>query len=240
VLGLGLLRDQVALPLLREMLAEEDLPPLVRRMLFLALARYDTRVVSEELAAWLLEDDDAARREVAEALALAPRWGHEVLREAATYEDDLLVRRAAVYGLAHVDEPWARDLLEHLRSEDPEWLVSNAAGQVLDAAAASSPYAPQPPRPLHEEPWLLAFAARQGLSIAPGPPAQETLRRALLEGTEDEKRRALRRLIHLPDERWLPEVGSLLGTTSTPVENDAIATLWCFYWSGVTLPLTLG
>jgi len=240
VIGLGLLRDEVALPLLREMLAQEGLSPFLRRMLFLALARYDTRVVSEELAAWLLEDDDAARREVAEALTLAPQWGYEVLREAATYEDDLLVRRAAVYGLAHVNEPWARDLLEHLRSEDPEWLVSNAAGQVLDAANEPSPYAPEPPKPLHEETWLLAFAARLGLSIAAGPPAQETLRRVLTEGSDEEKRRALRRLVHLPDERWLPEVGSLLGHASTPVENDAIATLWCFYWSGVSLPLTLG
>ncbi len=239
VVGLGLLRDPIALPNLREMLAREDVSPFVRRVLFLALARYDNRVVSEELAAWLLQDDDAARREVAEALALAPRWGHEVLREAAAYEDDLMVRRAAVYGLAHVREPWARELLEHLQTEDPEWLVSNAAGQVLEALADTSPYAPTPPRPLHEEAWLLAFAARQGLSIAAGPPAQETLRRALHEGSDEEKRRALRRVIHLPDERWLPEIGALLGHASIEVENDAVATLWCFYWNGVSLPLTL-
>ncbi len=238
VVGLGLLRDEVALPVLREMLTRKDLSPLLRRMLFLALARYDTRVVSEELAAWLLEEDDAARREVAEALSLAPVWGHEVLREAATYEDDLLVRRAAIYGLAHIAEPWARELLEQVRSQDPEWLVSNAAGQVLDAYAETSPYAPQPPPPLHEEPWLLTFAARQGLSIAAGPPARETLRRALTQGAAEEKRKALRRLIHLPDERWLPEIMSLVGQADLPLENEAISTLWCFYWAGVSLPLT--
>ncbi len=240
IVGLGLLKDAVAMPLLQEMLAREDLQPIERRMLFLALARYDTRKVSEALAAWLLEDDDEARREVAEALALAPVWGHEVLREAATYEDDLLVRRAAVYGLAHVPEPWARELLAQLREEDPEWLVSNAAGQVLDALQEPSPLAPVPPRPLHEEAWLLAFAARQGLSIAVGPPAQETLRRALAEGNADEKRRALRALVHLPDARWLPDIGALLGQGDLLVENDALSTLWCFYWSGVSLPLTLG
>ena len=239
VVGLGLLRHPVALPLLREMASRQDISPFLRRMLFLALARYDTRVISEDLAAWLLEEDAVARRDVAEALTLAPTWGYEVLREAATFEDDLLIRRAAVYGLAKVDEPWAQELLETLRSEAPEWLVSNAAGQVLEALKEKAPYTPKAPRPLHEEVWLLAFAARQGLSIAVGPPAQETLRRALTEGSEEEKRRALRRLVHLPDERWLPDIGPLLRHPSRLVENDALATLWFFYWSGVSLPLTL-
>ena len=239
VVGLGLLRDAVGLPLLREMVSQGDISPFLRRMLFLALARYDSRTVSEELAAWLLEENDEARREVAEALTLAPTWGYEVLREAAVYEDDLLVRRAAVYGLAKVDEPWARELLAELHTGDPEWLVSNAAGQVLDASQETMPYIPRPPQPLHEEAWLLAFAARQGMSIAVGPAAQETLRRALTEGSDDEKRRALRRLIHLPHERWIPDIGSLLGHSPTQVENEAISTLWCFYWSGVSLPLTV-
>ncbi len=237
-LGLGLLHDpETVVPMLQKYL-QGNPSPWQRRLALMALARQDTRPAVEIVAAWLLQEDDLARREAAEALALAPRWGHRALREAAEY-DDAMVRRAAVYGLGRIDEPWAKTLLETLARDDPEWLVRNLAGSVLEAKAAPSLYQPRPPKPLHKEPWLLEAASRLGLSVASGPPAWQALAHILQEGSSTERRHALRRVIYLPHERWVPLVASLVSHEDPRVAEDALTALWVLFWAGTRFPLTL-
>ncbi|NPA27321.1 MAG: NACHT domain-containing protein [Chloroflexi bacterium] len=238
ILALGLLNDPDAAASALQRVLLQHPSPWERRAALLALARQDTRAAIEAVAEWLLQENDAARREAAEALALAPKWGHQALQEAAGYED-AMVRRAAIYGLARIRAEWARALLQRLAQDDPEWLVRNLAGSVLEALDRPSALTPRPPRPLHREPWLLEAAARLGLSVAAGPPAWQALAHILQEGTPDEQRQALRRVIFLPHERWVPLVASLLRHEDPRVAEDALTTLWFLYWAGTRFPLTL-
>jgi len=93
----------------------------------------------------------------AEALANDPNEGHAMLKDGATLKD-ILVRRAVVYGLARVDEPWALELLQTLQVEDDQWIVRTAATEVLDSMNP-----PIDPRVPFDAPELLATTKQPAL-----------------------------------------------------------------------------
>ena len=141
----------------------------------------------EIVAHTLLHADEDLRRAAAEALANDPGEGHAMLKDGPTLSD-ILVRRAVVYGLARVDEPWAVELLKKVQVEDQEWVVRNSAGEVLEARhQAESPRVPRPLKAPSETPWLIEFAGTQGVGITPGSPATDILISVLKNGKEEER-----------------------------------------------------
>src|SRR5688572_23142757 len=96
-----------------------------RQAACLALVEIGSAAALEAVATALLRGDEQLRIAAAEALANHPAEGQEALREGITSED-ILVRRAIVYGLARVNEPWATELLERVQIEDEQWVVRNA------------------------------------------------------------------------------------------------------------------
>ena len=202
-LGCGLVQDTKATALLQQALDDEQ--PEVQRAAMLALVALDTEEALTAVAERLITGNDLQRRSAAEALANHPREGHPILQEGAQV-DDLLVRRAVVYGLVRIKEPWARELLARLQVEDDEWVVRNAAAQGMEALNQPSPFIPRPRPPLHDEPWLLAFAAEQGLGVPPGEGAFAVLRQCLREGNEEQVLAALERIVYHPEQGWWAEV----------------------------------
>ncbi|MBI4770911.1 MAG: HEAT repeat domain-containing protein, partial [Chloroflexi bacterium] len=190
-LGLGALRDSSAVTLLARRLSE-DLHE-VRRAACLALAAIGTGPAVETLAQTLLTAGEEARRAAAEALAFHRAEGHTLLQEALA-EPDLLVRRAAIYGLRWVDEAWVGPALREAQMHDSEWIIRSSAEEVLQKRANLVPPAPAPPVPPHELSWLLAFAAARGTGVPPGPPAIAMLVRASREGTAEERAAAVQAL----------------------------------------------
>ena len=67
----------------------------------------------------IVTEDEALQLTAAEVMAHKPAEGHQILREAIE-SDNLLVRRAAVFGLAQIKEEWARDILERSTIEDSQ------------------------------------------------------------------------------------------------------------------------
>ncbi len=234
-LACGLTRDEESLPDLLEPLSKVTaLAASLRRAIFLALALIGTEKAVQGLGTVLLEtDDDDIRREVAEALARSPYLGRQALEEAAS-DPDLLVRKAAVYGLAQIPAAWARERLEQMAKEDKEWLVRNAAQQALDALRRPSPWVPRAPLPLHEEPWLVHFAQAQGLTLAPGKAAWVVFGQALQKGDPNVRRRALRRLLYHPHERWVPLLMEAL-PQPFPLGDEAWNTLRHYAWTGIPI-----
>jgi len=233
-LGAGAVQDSKAVPALEKLL--HDPSKSVQRAAALALIATSTTEALEAVAALLLSGDDFQRRIAAEALANHPVEGYPTLREAIQLKDDLRVRRAAVYGLARVPEAWAQAILEQVQVEDSQWVVRDAAAAVVERAKAISPFVPQTLRPLHEEPWLLAFAAERGMGVAPGQAAMTLLHRLLEEGTPGQKEAALARVPFYPREDWAPPIYAILFGEASPMRDAAFQALWLLSIAGVQLP----
>ena len=233
-LGCGAMRDIKSIDLLEGILESPSIS--ARRAACLALVAIGTNDALEIVAHTLLNADEDLRRAAAEALANDPGEGHAMLRDGATLSD-ILVRRATVYGLARVDEPWSIELLQKVQLEDQQWMVRNSANEVLDARnQADNPRVPRPLKAPSELPWLIAFAGTEGVGIVPGTPATDILISALKSGKEEERLAALSYL-----KRNLTD-GAIMGIyhaaygDNPELREAAYAALWEIGTSGYKLP----
>jgi HEAT repeat protein len=231
-LGMGYLLDQQSLARLSELIAEPENN--VSKSACFALVKVGNQQAFELLGSALLHGSEGIRRAVAEALALDPGEGEDMLKEAAEM-DDLLVRRSAVFGLAQVDQPWAKGMLEKLALEDDEWVVRSAATQIVELEGEPDKRIPAPPRPLHEVPWLVSFASGRGIGIAPGQPAENLLNTALAEGTPEEQQAALECLQLNPNAEALPMIHENMQYAYGGVQQAAFDTLRSYAAQGMDI-----
>ncbi len=129
VLGAGAMRDPKAVQILERAMNAPSQS--VRDAACMALVAIGTNEALETVAHTLLNGDENIRRAAAEALANDPGEGHAMLRDGITISD-ILLRRAVAYGLGRVNEPWAIELLKKIQIEDDQWVVRNAATEVLE------------------------------------------------------------------------------------------------------------
>jgi HEAT repeat protein len=232
-LGCGLLRDTKNVADLSALM--NDLIPAVRKAACLALVLIADKEALNTVAAALLHGDEELRRAAAEAFANHPEEGHPTLQEGATVED-ILVRRAVVYGLQRVRESWALELLEKMQIEDQQWIVKNAASQALEEMARENTHVPRRQPPLTETPWLIAFAGERGMGVVPGKPALDLLLLALKEGNEEQKIAAMEYLaLHGSPSAVLP-LYNLYYSDQGTLRESAYQTLWHFQITDVPLP----
>lgn len=204
-----------------------------------ALAAIGTDKALEVLGHALLEGDEPVRVAAAEALAINPDEGFAMLKEAAGI-DNLLTRRAAVFGLARIPEPWAAEQLEKIQVEDGQWVVRGAAAEALEKRRNPAAKVTPPPTDLAQVPWLVAYASRAGLGIAPGRPALEMLRRAYNDGTHEEKAAALETMGWIGDEQLRLELMRALQGEDAHLRDVAYEALWRMEAPGtVTAPAAI-
>ncbi len=184
-IGLGALGDAEAIKDLEPMMTDPDVD--VQLAAGLALGAIGSEAALERLVSGLLDGDESLRRAIAEMLAAIPDGGHEILRELSK-SDDVMVRRAVVFGLSRVHAPWALALLYRALLEDAQWYVRSAAEQAFHAAErseGSGPVAHPNPDGL---PWMIEWAAGKGDSVPVGEAGRQLLIRVLQEA--DPLRRA--------------------------------------------------
>jgi HEAT repeat protein len=196
-LGSGALKDTKAIDALEELMQAPV--GTVRRAICLALVAIGTEKSLEGVARALLQGDEELRRAAAEALANDPVEGHAMLKEGATLAD-ILVRRAAVHGLARVGQPWAVETLQRMQVEDDQWAVRNLANQYLEQLQTMDTRVPRPLLTPSESPWLIAFAGKQKMGIPRGGPATDVLLSAFKQGDTEERLAALPYLKRAPNE----------------------------------------
>jgi HEAT repeat protein len=225
-LGLGVMLDQESVESLVHLL--ESTSREVRWAGALALGRIASRAALDALGQVLLQGEDDLRRAAAEALALDPVEGYAMLREAIT-DTELLVRRAAVFGLARTGQPWALEILERVQLEDGQWAVKSAAAQAVERlhGDVEPPLGP-PPAP-SELPWLVNFAVQRKTGLAPGTPAMTMLQRAIREGEPAERAAAIDALGRFGNRQYLPDLVVGLGDNDTVVRDTAFAGLWAMH-----------
>lgn len=234
-LGCGLIHDEQSIQPLGTLLYDPSI--FVSRAACLALVTLDTVKSIEMLASALLEANEEVRRAAAEALANHPEEGHPILKEGSKVED-LLVRRAVVFGLARVAEPWAVEILEEMQVLDDEWFVRNASIQALDEIKNPSSTIPVPPiTELHETPWLITFASERGIGVAPGQGGWDLLVTALKEGKEEERLAAMDIFRYRPIEGRgaVPSLYEIMNTQEGEMREAAFQTLWHLMAAGVNV-----
>jgi HEAT repeat protein len=230
-LGLGGVQDEESIERLLETV-NQDRDLHVRQAACLALAAIGTNTALEGMGKVLLEGEEAIRLAVAEALAAKPGESVGMLRDAIEV-DDLLTRRAAVFGLSRIPEPWVAELLETMHLEDDQWIVRGAAAEALERV--KNP--PWKVFTLHTElsttPWLVEFAKREGLAIAPGKAAFELLRQALNKGKDEEKIAALEAIGNNAADEMSLELQQALKSDQQHLRDSAFEALWRINASGL-------
>lgn len=168
--------------------------------------------------------DERLMPPIAEALASMGPDGWQALQEACDHPD-LLVRRAAAYGLGQLDEDWARERLIKMAREDPEWLVRSAADTGLQTQEdrIGRPLVVPPPPEVDKMDWLIAWAARQGQGLGVGEAAMETLLQALKEGNPDAKVMSALTLAQIGRESHLSMLEPLMQASDPLVREAATA-----------------
>ncbi len=175
VSGLARAANPSDLPTLEAML--EDQEPAVGKAAVRGLAHLTVDAAVRLLEQVLLEGDDTLSPTAAEALTQCGERGITILTKAIESED-VVARRAAVFGLARVG---ALDVLQKAAREDDQWIVRSAALAALEEDAEKAAGIAPPPE-IERLPWLISWAATRGEGVGVGDAAQRMLRRALSEG----------------------------------------------------------
>lgn len=223
-LACGLLKDTRSVAEITNLLIDADFN--VHSTAAIALVAIPGDAALNAASTALTEGTETLRRAVAEALAVQPDPAcHDYLREALTSED-LLVRRAAVFGLGLVRQEWSKDLLAKVAVEDSQWVVRNAAAQTLDHFQQADPYLPVSLPPYWESPWLITFAGKHGIGVSPDEPPTKLLFEALKSGTEEDRTMALKYLPLFQNEDAAAPILDMLNDKDRDLAGKALVTLW--------------
>lgn len=233
VLGSGAMRDAKAVQVLEYALGAPS--QAVRDAACMALVAIGTNEALEKVAHTLLSGDENIRRAAAEALANDPGEGYDMLKDGVTI-NDILLRRAAAYGLGRVNESWAIELLKKIQIEDDQWVVRNAATEVLESKTSAGSRSPRKLKAPSESPWLIEFAGRQGMGISPGVPATDVLLLALKSEAPETRLAALPYLKLTPSEGVIVQLYDAMYKDDHELREAAYNVLWELGASGVKLP----
>lgn len=229
--GLAQLGREADLPVFNGAL--QDPTPEVRQIALRAIGRLahdGSGPASEVLIRLLLESNEDEQRRVAELLADCGEEGAQILREAAG-EQEIKVRRAATFGLAATGATWARELLQKMEREESQWYVRTAALDALrsmdEKAAPASQQATLDLSPVmvDQQPWLIEWAAQQGVGIGVGRQAVNALMRALEKGEPNVRQVALQTLRLTGELELHDKLRDLLTDPDKAIRDAAYVTL---------------
>jgi hypothetical protein len=234
-LSLGILRVTSEINDLFGLLS--DPVPEVRNSACLALGLFDQDDTKDIIVQALYQGDETIRRLAAELLAQIPGRGYSELKKAVT-SDDILVRRAVVYGLSQINEPWSRDLLFNMQIQDGQWVVKNAAAHSLQTMDVSG-HLPRTLPPPHISPWLVRIAGENGMGISPTRVPVDVFLNILANGKQEEQIGVLEYISHIQSEGMIAQVYDILYGVPSPIQQSAFYTLWRLALSGAPLPSTM-
>ncbi len=206
----------------------------VRAACCLALVALGTRRALEALADTLLHGDEELRRYAAEAFANNMSDGYPTLKEGSTI-DDLMVRRAVIFGLKRVNQPWAIEILKQMQAADDQWAVKDLATTAIDELEGSNLYVPNQLPTLQDTPWLIKYAGESGEGISQETRANDYLLRALKEGSEEQKLAAIERVYQGGYTDGIPELLKYINRDEDDIGETAYLALWYLASSGADL-----
>lgn len=148
----------------------------------MALGALHTEEAVDALLQSLTEGEEELRQAVAIAFADIPEIGYPILHEAIE-DQEIMTRRAAVFGLRRLKTTWALVSIYRTFLEDEQWYVRSAAQQAFEDIqfGRSHTYTTGFPQP-QALGWLAQWASARGENVPPGEGANQMLLKALQEG----------------------------------------------------------
>lgn len=232
-LGMGVLQDAKSIEILSAF--TRDYAPNTRQAACLALVAVGSHPALEAAAHALLAGDEDTRRAAAEAFATHPGEGFAILKDGAASQD-ILVRRAVVFGLARANADWAVEILRKIQVEDEQWVVRNAAAQSLEGLANPNPRIPHYLSAPSETPWVIEFAGRQGMGVSPGQSATDIFLLALKSEKPEEQFGAINYLRFQSSEGVIAAFYALLFSDKYHLRDTIFNVLSEMAYNGVKLP----
>lgn len=183
VFGCGALHEKAASNILIKHL--NDNSDIVAYASMISLSYLQQGEVPQLLHDFLTQSpDEALRRTAAESLARLQPSGVDILRRLVNHED-LVTRRAVVFGLAAIRQRWSHEIIETMSLEDPEWFVRTTAERLLENQTDLNFSVPRPNTNYLESEWLLTYAAEKGMGLSPDVYPVELLLSALSDEDTD-------------------------------------------------------
>lgn len=223
-LGCGVLKDVKGISEISDLMADPDFR--THATAAIALTSIPGDPAQNAISIAFAEGTETLRRAVAEALAVNPDPACQDLLKDAVTSEDLLVRRAAVFGLSMRRQPWTHELLTKIAVEDGQWVVRNAAAQTIEIHQQPDPRIPMPMPPYWESPWLITFAGKHGDGISPDEIPYKILYQALESGTEEDQAMACKYLDLSGGDESLKMIRQLLQLKDEAVSERALQSLW--------------
>jgi HEAT repeat protein len=178
-LGIGALGDEESIEAVAGLLQDKDAD--VQLAAAMGLGAINTEAALTALVEIFTEGAEGLRQAIAETLAAIPDEGYPVLYD-AIQDREMMVRRAAVFGLRRVKTDWALVAIYRTFLEDEQWYVRSAAQMAFEEVYYRHVRGPVAYPPAHTLDWLANWAAGRGVNIPPGEGANQVLLRALQEG----------------------------------------------------------
>jgi len=232
VLGCGYLRDVKSILELTNIFG--DVTKVSQAACF-ALVNIGTKQALESVASALIRGDNQLRRAAAEAFSSHPGEGYPILKDGSTVED-FMTRRAIIYGLRKVNQPWATQILETLQVDDDQWAIKDAASQAIDDIMHTDPAIPKITSPLENLPWLIAFAGEREVGIGKGRLAFDMLIRVLEEGNHNEILAALSQIQLRGETEIFPILYTHYYGENHEIREAAYNTMWQIFAMGIEIP----
>jgi len=224
-LGCGLVKDAKSVADLTNLLSDPDFH--THSTAGIALISIPGDAALREVAFSLSHGVETLRHAIAEGLAIQPgQAGIELLKEAVGM-DDLLIRRAVVFGLALLRNSWSQEMLSKMAVEDGQWVVRNVAAQALDQFQQPDPHIPTSLMPFWKSSWLITFAGKHGMGVSPDEPPIKLLTLALESGTDEDCIMALQYLAMFKGLEVQEIIEKTINNKDEGVSEKALQVLWC-------------
>ncbi len=181
-LGMGAIGENEATKDLSALLNDQVID--VQLAAGMGLGAIGTDEALEDMVIALTEGSEQLRQAIAEALAANPVEGHPILFDAITHED-MMLRRAAAFGLRRLKSIWSVTALYRAFLEDEQWYVRSAAQQAFQDIQGYEQRGPRNYPTPQELDWLSAWAAKRGEGIPSGEGGVQLLINALQEAEPD-------------------------------------------------------
>jgi HEAT repeat protein len=184
-LGLGAVADPAGVKDLKPLV--QDQFPEVALTAGMALGAVGTEEALEAMIYAFTEGSEQMRQAMAEAFAALPEEGYPLLYEGIN-DQDMMLRRASVFGLRRLKTTWALVAIYRAFLEDEQWYVRSAAQQAFQELQYGRDVVLTTPLPSPDRiDWLKNWAAQNGENVPAGDAAMQMLVRALQEGEPIER-----------------------------------------------------
>lgn len=203
----------------------EDHDEKVKNSAAMAISQLDNPFALQIQEEILHHADETQRMIVAESIAVTA-GGMEKINTCLESED-MLIRRAALAGLAKINSIDIVPIVERIYHEDRQWIIRSLAQEILERIQSpNTPYSPEPITWAGESAWLIEYASQIGQGISPEILPYDVLMHAVQNGEIDQQKAAMEYLSLIRDPAINELYETIINDLGNEIRDEAAYHLW--------------